>query len=497
MALAQYGILDTVPEESFDRLVRLASHVLQTPAAYLNFVDGHRQWSKAAAGASPVETPLSESMCAWTITQDTPMVVEDTQQDPRFCDYPMVTGQPHIRMYAGAPLITPSGHRIGTLCVTDTRVHPLSDTDLQTLQDLAALVVTELELRAHNRVLSRDLKAANQHKADLRRTLEQAQTLEGITELTDLPLSSEEMTLSAAALLSDAIASDLTGLLVFEGNTLRVQAAHSHPRLSQAQRQVFDHLPRAPQGVLGAVRESALPMYLNDYASHPRALPEMLAAGVKQMACVPLGTREGVTSVLMAIRLQDHPVGQWRGSDIDLLEAAGRTLRAGLERRQVTDRARREARQDTLTGVLNRRAFEEDLVAWQTRAYNLALIDLDGLKGINDQEGHAQGDRLLQVFAGALEHELPYGAGLYRIGGDEFVVLLDSRDGERLNELVDTALLAARQVVAGTVGASMGVADSREATRGTLLELADKRMYSIKQRRKAQAAPDSLPSSES
>ncbi|WP_233554329.1 diguanylate cyclase domain-containing protein [Deinococcus cavernae] len=101
------------------------------------------------------------------------------------------------------------------------------------------------------------------------------------------------------------------------------------------------------------------------------------------------------------------------------------------------------------------------------------------------------------MFAGALEHELPYGAGLYRIGGDEFVVLLDSRDGERLNELVDTALLAARQVVAGTVGASMGVADSREATRGTLLELADKRMYSIKQRRKAQAAPDSLPSSES
>nr|WP_233554327.1 GAF domain-containing protein [Deinococcus cavernae] len=77
-----------------------------------------------------------------------PMVVEDTQQDPRFCDYPMVTGQPHIRMYAGAPLITPSGHRIGTLCVTDTQVHPLSDTDLQTLQDLAALVVTELELRA-------------------------------------------------------------------------------------------------------------------------------------------------------------------------------------------------------------------------------------------------------------------------------------------------------------------------------------------------------------
>ncbi|WP_233554321.1 GGDEF domain-containing protein [Deinococcus cavernae] len=106
--------------------------------------------------------------------------------------------------------------------------------------------------------------------------------------------------------------------------------------------------------------------------------------------------------------------------------------------------------------MLNRRAFEEDLVAWQTRAYNLALLDLDGLKGINDQEGHAQGDRLLQVFAGALEHELPYGAGLYRIGGDEFVVLLDSRDGERLNELVDTALLAARQVVAGTVGASMG-----------------------------------------
>ncbi|WP_233554328.1 hypothetical protein [Deinococcus cavernae] len=199
------------------------------------------------------------------------------------------------------------------------------------------------------------------------------------------------MTLSAAALLSDAIASDLTGLLVFEGNTLRVQAAHSHPRLSQAQRQVFDRLPRAPQGVLGGRPGKCAADVSERLRRHPRALPEMLAAGVKQMAYVPLGTREGVTSVLMAIRLQDHPVGAMAGQR--RRPAGGGRAYPSCRPGAAPDHrpGPAEARQDTLTGVLNRRAFEEDLVAWQTRAYNLALLDLDGLKGINDQEGPCPG----------------------------------------------------------------------------------------------------------
>nr|WP_237427160.1 transporter associated domain-containing protein [Deinococcus xianganensis] len=98
-------------------------------------------------GLTDTEAPREQSLCAWTIGSDQPFVVENATTDPRFQDNPMVMGDPHIHMYAGAPLITPAGHRIGTLCVTSDRPHPLSGEDLQSLQDLAALAMQELELR--------------------------------------------------------------------------------------------------------------------------------------------------------------------------------------------------------------------------------------------------------------------------------------------------------------------------------------------------------------
>ncbi|RJF75334.1 sensor domain-containing diguanylate cyclase [Deinococcus cavernae] len=485
MALARYEILDTESEESFDRTVRLAAHLLRTPSAFINFVDQFRQWNKAAAGAGRVTVPRSDSMCAWTILQDSPLVVEDARQDSRFRDNPLVTGEPHVQMYAGAPLITPSGHRIGTLCVTDSQPHPLSAADLQALQDLAAMVVTELELRIGNRQLERDLKAKARHNEELRLTLEQARVLEGVSGLVELNLAPQELTLAAAALLGDGVASDLTGLVLFRGETLGVQVAHSHARLSDQQRGGLGRLSVSAPGLLRELREASTPIYVQQYPGHQAAQPELVALGVEQVAWVPLGTRGGVTTLLLATRFRDHPVGGWRGSDRSLLEAAGRTIRSALDLRMVADLVYREARQDALTGVLNRRAFEEDLATWEAAAqpFSLALLDLDGLKGINDREGHSQGDKLLRIFAETLHLELTPSAPLYRLGGDEFVVLLPPEEADTFEERVDIAILAARQVVAGTLGVSVGIAHSSEAQGRPLLDLADSRMYAVKQRR--------------
>ncbi|UQN08294.1 GAF domain-containing protein [Deinococcus sp. QL22] len=486
LALAGYEILDTPPEDAFDRATRLAAHLLRTPVAFINFVDQHRQWSKAAVGVTDTTAPRSDSLCAWTILQDTPLVIEDTHQDPRFMDNPFVTGDPHIHMYAGAPLITPTGHRIGTLCVTDTQPHALTPADLTALQDLAAMVVAELELRRVTLQLQDDLGAQTQLSGELRRTLAQAQVLEGVSELMELDLSPEELTLAAAALLSAAVSSDSTSLLVFEEDGLRVAAAASHSRLSPAQRLLFSQLPEWTKSVTHTLRETTLPLYLDNYPQHPKAVPEVVAAGVRQIAWVPLGSRGGVTSLLMAVRFEDHSVGAWRRGDRALLEAAGRTMRSALDRRVLTETARQEARQDARTGALNRRALNEDLLVREsgTPPFLLAMLDLDGLKGVNDREGHVQGDKVLRVFAGTLGVELDSGAHLYRVGGDEFIALMDSREVEVFYEAVEVAVLAARQV-APFGGVSVGVAYSPEAQGAALMALADTRMYEVKQRRQA------------
>lgn len=484
LALAQYEILDTYPEETFDRITRLAAHLLKTPVAMVNFVDQHRLWGKSAVGVTPASMPRSEALCAWTILQDTPMVVENAHLDPRFCYSPNVTGDPHIHMYAGAPLTSPSGHRIGTLCVVDDQPHPLTAADLQALQDLAALVVDELELRVKNLQLSRELGAQEQLGQELRRILEHGRVLEGVSSLMDLDLGPEEITLAAAGLLGEALGADYTGLILFYGDTLRIEAAYTHPRLPVASHAIPEQVLRLPGTLTSALRNASAPMYVNDYAAHQDALKEVVEAGVRQVAWLPLGTRGKVTSLLMTVRLQDSAVTQWRSSDRALLEAAGRSVRSALDRRLMMDAALQEARQDPLTGALNRRAFEHDLNEWSDidKSFTLAVLDLDGLKMVNDAEGHAQGDKVLQVFAGTLAVELGKAASLYRVGGDEFILLSASTEEETLHEQVDVAVLAARQV-SRLRGVSVGIAQSTEASGPELVELADRRMYLVKQRR--------------
>ncbi|MBB5365300.1 sensor domain-containing diguanylate cyclase [Deinococcus humi] len=481
--LARYDILDTPREEVFDRITRLAARLLDTPVAAINFVDQDRQWGKSNVGLGDTAAPRRDSFCAWTILQDGPLVIENTQADPRFVHNPMVTGEPHIRMYAGTPLTTPAGQRIGTLCVADDQLHPLSAGDLQALQDLAALAMGELELRARTLELARELNAQQRHNADLNRSLDHAHILEGITSLMDLDLTPEETTLNAAALLGEALNADYIGLLIFEGGQVRVEAAHQTPQISPAVRALPSPLPDWSNSVTQTLIHLSQPRYVEDYPALPGALAAMVEAGVQQIAWKPLGTRNGVTSLLMAVRQRDNAVTRWRGSDRALLEAAGRSVRSALNRRLEFELACQEARRDPLTGLLNRRALEQDLCQrlQSARSFVLAGLDLDGLKALNDQEGHAQGDKLLQVFARTLKTELSEAGEVYRLGGDEFVVLEDASE-ESIHHAVERAVLAARQVGALN-GASVGIAHSHEGDGETLLALADERMYVVKRRR--------------
>ncbi|SMB94325.1 sensor domain-containing diguanylate cyclase [Deinococcus hopiensis] len=484
--LARYDILDTAPEETFDRLTRLAARALQAPAAIINFVDQHRQWGKSCFGTGDSTAPRERSFCAWTILGGEVLEVPDAALDPRFQDNAQVTEAPFIRMYAGAPLVTPLGHRLGSICIIDSRPRTLSAEDRATLQDLAALVMDELELRLRQQELERQVEQQGQQLRDLQRFVSHAQVLEEVNSLLDSALTPEEATLAAAQMIGATVYADWTGLITVEGEDLSIQVAHHQPDLSPALLEFALRLPRLVGGVTRSLHGAASTVYLQDYATHPLALPEAVEAGIRAAAWLPLGHFGETTFLLVVVRAERGPRAAWRQSDRALLDAAGRSVRAALEHRTALALRDQMARQDALTGVGNRRAFEEALTARLASGgpFTLGLIDLDGFKGVNDNEGHATGDHLLRVFATALRGELRRSGEVYRYGGDEFTLLLDPLGEDDVLECVDVAVLAARQVTVQPVGASVGLIDSKAGSDArSLIERADERMYREKARR--------------
>lgn len=139
-ALEQLLLLDTPPDERYDRVVRFASEQLDMPVALVSLVDGRRQWFKSRLGLEASETSRDISFCGHAIMSPELFVVEDASRDPRFADNPLVTGDLHLRFYAGAPISTPGGHRIGTLCVIDSVPRQLGPVELAVLDALRGLV---------------------------------------------------------------------------------------------------------------------------------------------------------------------------------------------------------------------------------------------------------------------------------------------------------------------------------------------------------------------
>lgn len=152
-ALRAYGVLDTPPEERFDRLTRLVARHLGVSISLVSLVDSERQWFKSAVGLAAKETPRTVAFCAHAILTDEPLVVENAFEDERFADNPLVLGQPNVCFYAGAPLITAAGYRLGTLCAIDSEPRSLTPSELEFLRDLAAVAVDEMELSAASTAL--------------------------------------------------------------------------------------------------------------------------------------------------------------------------------------------------------------------------------------------------------------------------------------------------------------------------------------------------------
>jgi diguanylate cyclase (GGDEF)-like protein/PAS domain S-box-containing protein len=404
-ALRELAVLDTAPEPAFDDITALAAYVCKRPIALVSLVDADRQWFKSRRGLDVQETPRDVAFCAHAILDPAQvMVVPDAQRDERFADNPLVTSAPHVRFYAGAPLVTDSGEALGTLCVLDREPGEMSVAEIDGLRTLARHAMAQLESRRSDVTLLRlELEKARQqlraHEANQVR-LEQTQKA-----LRD-EHSFREAVIERAA----------EGVCV-------CHAMPDHPFIR------FTVWNRRMMEITGYSMEeiNRLGWYQTVYPD-----PDVRQRAIERMERMRAGED---------LRYERWEITRADGSKRVLGISTSRLTSAdGLEHvlglmHDFTEEEnlQREAmlgRKDVLTGVRNLRAFREEAatlfsLASRTGAPSaLGFLDLDDFKVINDTLGHAEGDRVLESVGATLAESTRSTDLVGRLGGDEFVVLL-------------------------------------------------------------------------
>ncbi|TWI46865.1 PAS domain S-box-containing protein/diguanylate cyclase (GGDEF)-like protein [Pseudomonas duriflava] len=464
------NLLDTNPEDVFDRVTRLLAKALQVPIALVSLVDTHRQWFKSCIGLPTKETPREYSFCAHAIKQSEVMIVANALQDDRFRDNPLVTGSPDIRFYAGVPLRTREGYALGTLCAIDTRPRYLSHAELQILQDLASIVMREIQLRevcllSERQIVKSDRKLKSS-EARFRAIFEHAGA--GIALI-----SSQGMWLEVNGSFCALVGyshQELTRLsfwdITFPEDLRANLQLFSQLKTGEIKHYQLEKRYRHKEGKTVWVKVSVTKQ------TYPHNAEDFIC--VIQNIQARKEAEESLLALHQRLEQQIHE----RTSE---LEHANKALTVMMKRQE------REAMEDSLTGLPNRRAMYRTLQARLNARPSLEFplqifcLDLDGFKLINDSLGHAAGDRVLMEIASRLSTFLQGSDFIARLGGDEFVLIVDglaSRPAieklcERLIESIGQNIPIAGHEV--SVGCSIGMASApRDSNRADeILRFAD------------------------
>ena len=338
-----------------------------------------------------------------------------------------------------------------------------------------------------------DISERRQAERDLIRAGKYTAALLEVSRLAQSDLSPEEVALQVARVVGGAADLDWSGLTVLDSDRARTVTAWHQPTGTRDEEFILQMEAGTVRGsgTVWKIFEHGEPVYIEDYSSRLDALPLFVEVGVQGLAFLPL-TRAGPDEYLMTFIRRHRTV--WTEEDRALFQAAARTVQLSLERRHYVQELERAALLDMLTGLGNRRAFELDLARELERSrrsqdpVGVLMVDLDGLKQINDRDGHSRGDVLLVTFAGTLSSSLRGEDRVYRLGGDEYAAILvraTTSGRETLLERVRSAVTKTRLAGFPEVDASAGLAfaesDSRDHQGSDLLRLADERMYLEKQ----------------
>lgn len=447
------SILDTPPEARFDRITRLAMRLFDVPIALITLVDAERQWFKSCQGLDVSETPRGISFCGHAILEDRALVVSDALLDERFADNPLVTGEPHIRFYAGFPITAPNGSRLGTFCIIDRRPRHLNQEQLDTLRDMAVWAQDEL----YNVELARAFQLSQQN-ASLR------------AEIADR-IRAEQALREIAVALENAV----------EG----IARLDAEGRYSTVNKAYADIIGSTPEDLIGA--EWSITVHPDDLGLAKAAYQRMRASGKSEVEVRGLRKNGSV--------FYKHIVMVGTYDEQNKLIGHYCFMHDITQRKQAEARLEHLALYDPLTWLPNRKLLDDRLQQVLSEADReghmvaLLFIDLDHFKHINDSFGHGMGDRLLRAVADRFSAGLRAGDTIARLGGDEFAVVLPNiRHVDEVAGIVRKiqALLDAPFTVDGRdmhVSASIGITlyPLDEGDAESLIRNADTAMYHAKE----------------
>lgn len=498
-ALSRLQLLDTPPEERFERLTRIARRFYRTDIALFTLLDAERQWFKSHPGVTETEVPRAMAFCEQALHAADAIVVPDARLDPRFADHPFVCGAPGIRFYAGVAVHEPDGHKVGTLCVIDSAPRAEDSMDLDVLHNLASIAENEL---AH--ALPRSAASGGHMcQADINQAIQRAQNafLAGFDDRSayDIVLN-DLLTLTGSrfGFIGERLHSDAGNpYLKIEAITNLAWNAETEALYERVQRRgmLFDRL----DNLIGAPLISGSVLISHNVATDPRSggLPRGHPA-IESYIGIPVFSGERHVG-LVGLANRDAEYDSSLVQELEpLLQTVGNLIerdRLYREKRDHQKRVEYASRYDALTGLPNRARLSELLGAALIRAARdgnrlaVCLLDLDNFRGIDETHGRGTGDTVLQTVAERLRNSVHEPDLIGRVGGDEFVVVLHHIDDPH----VYTRLLDAIQEpmcirsTAVRISASMGVTiyPDDDANVDLLLRHADQAMYAAKEHGKS------------
>ena len=408
IALDATHIIDSGSSPEFDAVVALVRDTLNIPICLVSLVDANRQWFKAKCGLNVDGTDRDLAFCSYALLSDDVLIVKDACADSRFASNPLVTGEPHIRFYAGAPLLISPGIALGTLCVIDTEPREMSPSEVLLLRRLAQ-VVTSL-IRGHG--LAYDA-AAFAREAECQRLIVEEQAR-------DLRLRERRFLQTEQIAKVGGWDVDLdTGTVSWSDETYRIY--------------------EIPLGT-----SISLDLALSAYPDKERARLTNLLERTLQNSTGYDDEFEFITAsgALKWVRV----VGE-----AELYEGKPRrlfgTFQDVTERHRSEERLWKAANRDSLTGLFNRNYFDNILASTSTSdaVGGILMVDADHLKDVNDTLGHDAGDELIRIVARRLREAVGEDGTVARVGGDEFAVLVSApADMEKLAAVANGILTAMR-----------------------------------------------------